>query len=76
MSEVRRVRHHLSFGILFVLSSLDLEDGGVLVFTEVLLPCVFPRDAEHCFGLVVPHQPRVFPTADLQQPKTQRLSLI
>lgn len=46
-----------------------LEDRGVFVFAEVLFPRMLPGDAEHGFGLVIPHQPRIFPTADLKQTK-------
>lgn len=54
----------------------DLENSSIFIFTEVLFPCVFPWDAEHGFGFIVPHQTRVFPTADLQQVEIQSLSLI
>lgn len=47
-------------------SRTHLKNGGVLVFAKVLLPCVFPRDAEHGFGLVVPNQAGIFPAAHLQ----------
>ena len=42
-----------------------LKDGGVFVAPEVLLPGVFPRDAEHGLVLVVPHQTRVPPAGHL-----------
>ena len=49
-----------------------LKDGGVFVAPEVLLPGVFPRNAEHGLLIVVPHQTRV-PTAGHLPPNIRHL---
>lgn len=40
----------------FNLSRVDLEQSRILRLLVVLLGCVFPRDSEHGFGLVLPAQ--------------------
>lgn len=43
-----------------------LKERSILIFTEVVFPCMLPGDAEHGFGIIVPHHTRIFPAADLR----------
>lgn len=45
--------------------SVDLEESCILRLFVVLLGCVFPRDPEHTFVLILPAQSFIFPTLNL-----------